>query len=341
MTRVFHAMAGAPVGGAEEFFTRLLPALSRVGEEQAAGIRPHTERERILLDAGIPVETHRFGGFFDWRTGAGLRRQIEAFAPDIVFAWMSRAAKFCPAGDHISVGRLGGYYDLKYYQRCDHLVGNTKDICAYIEQRGWPAMRIHYLPNFVDGAPGTPLDRSAFDTPDDAPLLLAMGRLHENKAFDVLLAALEASPGAFLWIAGEGPLRRSLIELTEHLDLAERVRFLGWRTDPRDLLASCDILICPSRHEPLGNVVLEAWAQRKPVIATEALGPKSLLTPDRTGLLVPIDDAPALGSAIRSLLASKERLVTLAEQGFKAYQEGFTEARVTALYQQFFETVTT
>lgn len=340
MTRVFHAMAGAPVGGAEEFFTRLLPALARVGITQAAAIRPHPAREKILREAGIPVTALRFGGMIDWHTGPRLRRQIDAFGPDIVFAWMSRAAGFCPAGGHVTVGRLGGYYDLKYYRRCDHLIGNTEDICSHIKAEGWPAARVHYLPNFVDETPGTPVDRKTLDTSPDAPLLLAMGRLHRNKAFDVLIEALAEIPNAILWIAGDGPLRRTLAEQAESICVAERVRFLGWRNDARNLLASCDILVCPSRHEPLGNVVLEGWAQRKPVVAAEATGPKALIAPDRTGLLVPVDDATALGKALQSLLASKEHSAALAEQGFNAYQEGFTEARVTALYQQFFETVT-
>ncbi len=61
------------------------------------------------------------------------------------------------------------------------------------------------MPNFVDAEPRPPVDRADYDTPEDAPLLLALGRLHWRKGFDVLLAALETIPGAYLWVAGEGP----------------------------------------------------------------------------------------------------------------------------------------
>ncbi|HAA93502.1 MAG TPA: glycosyl transferase, partial [Rhodospirillaceae bacterium] len=92
--------------------------------------------------------------------------------------------------------------------------------------------------------------------------------------------------------------------------------------------------------EPLGNVVLEGWAQQKPVIAAESAGPKALITPGHTGCLVSVDDATALAEAIQSLLASADQANSLAEAGFNAYQEGFTEARVIALYENFFEAVT-
>ena len=55
-----------------------------------------------------------------------------------------------------SVGRLGGYYDLRYYRGCDHLVGNTRGIVDWLRRSGWPAERTHYLPNFVDEFAATP-----------------------------------------------------------------------------------------------------------------------------------------------------------------------------------------
>ena len=57
---------------------------------------------------------------------------------------------------------------------------------------------------------------------------MAIGRLHENKGFDILLDALSRVPGAYLWLAGEGPLRKELEELAERLAVKPRVRFLGW-----------------------------------------------------------------------------------------------------------------
>src|SRR5258706_13129845 len=129
-----------------------------------------------------------------------------------------------------------------------------------------------------------PVARSAFDTAADAPLLVALGRLHTNKAFDVLIEALAGVHDAHLWIAGTGPEESALKARIASRDLGKRVRFLGWREDTEAVLAAADIFVCPSRHEPLGNVVIEAFAQGLPVIATASQSPKALIEDGLNGL---------------------------------------------------------
>lgn len=339
MTKVLQVMAGAAVGGAEEFFMRLVPALTRAGVEQHVAIRAHDTRETLLKTAGIHTVTAQFGGMFDISTRNIVRREVANFAPDIVMAWMSRAARYCNAGDHVLAARLGGYYDLKYYRHCDHLIGNTEAIRDHLITQGWPEERAWYIPNFVDAARADAIDRSSHDTPDDAPLLLALGRLHENKAFDVLIAALADIPNAYLWIAGDGPLEAALRAAAHTNGVGDRVRFLGWRSDIPALLATTDLLICPSRHEPLGNVVIEGWAHGVPVIAASSDGPRSLIREAESGLLVPIDDADALSRSINRLIEAPEFALKLASSGYQAYQTAYTENIVVQQYQEFFEKV--
>ncbi len=296
MTRVMQVMAGAAHGGAEAFFDRLVPALSRAGVAQCAVIRRNEERAVLLREQGLrPIELP-FGGFFDFTTQRALRRAVKEFAPDVQLAWMSRAASFCRPNNHVVAGRLGGYYDLKYFRYCHHLIGNTAAIREYIVRSGWPQENAWYLPNFVDATAMPAVARGSLDTPDDAPLLLALGRLHANKGFDILLSAMPHIPGAVLWLGGEGPEEAALKRMADQLGVADRVRFLGWRRDVAALMAAADIFVCPSRHEPLGNVVLEAWAQRVPVVATASAGPASLIKDRKNGLLVPVENAACAGA---------------------------------------------
>lgn len=339
MTRVLQAMAGAEFGGAEAFFVRLTQALHRAGIDQHVVIREHARRAATLEAAGLPPAQLPFGGRLDFRTRFGLRREIAAFRPDIVMTWMNRATRFCPSGRFIHVGRLGGYYDLKYYRHCDHLIGNTQDIVDYVVRQGWPAERAHYLPNFVSAERAAPIQRMAHYTPDGSPLMLALGRLHANKAFDVLLKAMAYVPDAYLWIAGEGPLRLELETLAAQIGVKPRVRFLGWRDDVPALLATADAFICPSRHEPLGNVVLEAWAQGLPVVAAASTGPAALIADGDSGLLVPVDDVTALARALRRLLNDGGLADRLAEGGRQAFEANFTEAAVVGCYRDFFEQI--
>lgn len=330
-------MAGARFGGAEAFFVRLVLALSRAGLGQRVVMRADERREKILAGAGLEPVLLPFGGLLDAVTRRGIRRAVAHYRPDIVLCWMSRAAHYAPAGGHVLIGRMGGYYDLKYYRHCDHIIGNTKDIVDDLVQRGWPAERTHYLPNFVTAADATALPRRSFDTPDGVPLLLALGRLHPNKGFDVLLQALARLPGAFLWLAGEGPERRALVALAEQLGVDDRVRFLGWRDDGPKLMAAADVVVCPSRHEPLGNVVLEAWAASRPVVATAAAGPRSLIDDGKSGRLVPVNDWAALAASLGEVMAEPARAQAMAKEGHARYVQDYSERVVVAKYLGFFQ----
>jgi glycosyltransferase involved in cell wall biosynthesis len=337
--RLLQAIAGARHGGAETFFVRLAAALQRDGEAQRVMIRRDPVRAQTLRDAGVEVTELAFGGRLDVVTRLAFRSEIAAWRPAIVLTWMSRATRLCPRGDFVHVARLGGYYDLKHYRRCDHLIANTRAIVDYAIAAGWPRERIDYLPNFVpDAATGAaPPVREA-----DPPLALALGRLHPNKGFGLLLEALAATREVRLWIAGEGPLRAELESLAARLGVAPRVRFLGWRDDVAALLTQADFLVCSSLHEPFGNVVIEAWSAGLPVVATASEGPSGLIVDGESGILVPLPGRPgggpaALAGAIERL--GKDRLLRarLGRSGRRAYEAEFTEAAVVALYRRFFD----
>ncbi|HVC53574.1 MAG TPA: glycosyltransferase [Stellaceae bacterium] len=337
--RLLQAMAGAPHGGAETFFVRLAGALQRAGEDQRVLIRREPERAAQLRVAGVAVAEARFGGRLDVATRGAFRREIAAWRPDVVLTWMNRATAFCPRGDFVHLGRLGGYYDLKYYRNCDHLIANTEAIAGYVVARGWARDRVHYLPNFVPD-PGLRQAVAGARRREGGVLALALGRLHPSKGFDRLLDALALTEDVALWIAGEGPLGPALRQQAEALGVAERVRFLGWQNDVWPLLAEADLLVCPSRHEPLGNVVIEAWAAGVAVVASDSDGPASLIENGRSGLLAPLGGgAPVLAEALSRLAGDAALRARLAAAGRRAYEESFTEAAVVARYRDLFDRV--
>lgn len=339
--RVLQVMAGAPKGGAEAFFTRLVPALARSGIEQRVVLRRDAKREAALAEAGVGTLALRFGGPLDLSTKVALRREIAGFKPNVVLSWMNRASAAVPQRGALRKGfihaaRLGGYYQPKYYRGADFLIGNTRGITRWLDGLGlWPAERIRYVPNFVDATPAAPLPRQQLDTPAAAPVLLCLGRLHRNKAFDVALRALTRLPRAYLWLAGEGPEHQALQKLARELGIGERIRWLGWRDDIGALLAAADLLVCPSRLEPLGNVVIEGWAHGVPVIAAAADGPRELIEDGRTGLLAPTEDAVALASAVTQVLEHDALRSRLVRAGRAAYEGEFSEPAVVRQYGDF------
>lgn len=342
--RVLQAMAGSEYGGAEAFFVRLVSGLAATGLDQLVVTRPNVRREAVLKQAGIEPTLMKFGGRLDWQTPLALRNVLRDYRPNVVLTWMNRATSKMPKRklgdvDYVHVARLGGYYDLKYYRHCDHLIGNTPDIVDYLIKEGWPEDRAHYLPNFVAADERAPASRKELHVPDSAKLVMAMGRLHENKGFDVLIRAMVTMPEVYLCIAGEGPEHEALEAVALAEGVRPRIRFLGWREDTAALLAASDLFVCPSRHEPLGNVVIEAWAQARPIVATASQGPSMLVESGENGILVPVDDDKALGAAIKRVLGDDALSQSLAAAGRKAYEADYTEGEVVRRYLEFFQKV--
>lgn len=335
--RLLHTIAGGRHGGAERFFVDLASALSQRGVEQHAISRPFEDRVRMLGHIGCGVTEARMAGPLDFLSKGRAQRAANDFSPDVSLAWMNRAARLAPTGPWVSVGRLGGYYDLKYYQSCDHLVCNTPDLVRHCVDHGWPQGRVDYIPNFAPTVDVAPVSRESLATPTGCAVLLVLARLEETKAVDVALKALTHLPSAYLWVAGEGSCEPALRTQSEEFGVSGRVRFLGWRDDREALLAAADVCLVPSRHEPFGNVIVNAWEAGTPLVAAASEGPSFLIKHETNGLLVPIDDAEAMADILRYLLENRSVAQTLIDGGRASINDSFSEEAVAAAYISLFE----
>lgn len=330
-------MGSAVNGGAEAYFISLTGAFARAGMKHAAAIRAHPGREAALANLGVPTRVLPFSKPLDFVTPGAIAALAREHDAKIILAWMNRAASLTPVGPWKRIGRLGGYYKLKNYREFDALVGNTMDIVEWIVREGWPIDRAHYIPNFAAAGEGAKLSRAELDTPDEAPLLLGMGRLHSNKAHDVSLRALKQLPDAYLWIAGDGPDEAILKSQAQDLGVADRVRFLGWRDDAPSLYRSADLVLFPSRFEPLGNVIIQSWAHGVPVIAAKSAGPEALIRDGEDGFLIEIDDSEALAAKTKTLLADKELSARFVANGARRVETEFSEAAVVGQWRALFD----
>lgn len=338
--RLLQVIVGEPEGGAERFFVKLALALAKRGLSQKLVIQRDPNRAAELREGGCDVVEMDFGsGIKGLAARYRLRRIAGEFKPDAALAWMNRAARRMPRGPFATAGRLGGYYPTRFYRKCDWLVCNTPDLVRFVVEDGWPADRTTMISNFGEISPAAALSRAQFDTPEDAPLLLAMGRLHPDKGFDVLLKALAGVPGAYLWLAGAGHLDGELRALASELGVEERVRFLGWRDDQAALLGACDICVVPSRHEPLSNVVVEAWSLGVPVVAAASEGPSWLIRDGETGLICPVDNAPALSTALSRAIGDTALRRHIAEGGHARWRAEFSEDAICRQYLEFFQRI--
>ena len=111
--KMMQLMAGARHGGAEAFFSRLVPALHADGIAQTAIIRKDSNRVEALQKTGIETYQLAYGGMLDLCTPWRIKKLVSLTKPDIVMSWMNRASRMMPVGQWQRVGRLGGYYSLK------------------------------------------------------------------------------------------------------------------------------------------------------------------------------------------------------------------------------------
>jgi len=156
----------------------------------------------------------------------------------------------------------------------------------------------------------------------DAPTVGVFSRLAAWKGQHVLLDALPALPGVHALLVGDAlfgaddAYAARLHRQADTLGVADRVHFLGFRTDVPQLMKAVDVVAHTSvAAEPFGRVIVEGMLANRPVVATRAGGALEIITDGADGLLVPPDDAPALVEALRLLLDDPIRADRLAEQG--------------------------
>lgn len=192
----------------------------------------------------------------------------------------------------------------------DHLVP------FLVEDQGFRRERIEVMRNPVDlerFRPPTESERqearAKAGVEPTARVVIAVGRLDHLKGIDVLLEAwrpLSDHDSAVLLLVGDGPERSTLERWAESRSL-RNVRFLGQRSDVRDLLWTADLMVMPSRQEAMPMAALEAMGCGVPVVGSRAGGIPEIVRDGENGVLVPVEDAAALSTAIEGLLSDEAR----------------------------------
>ena len=346
LPRSLHVIGGKALGGAEGFFIRLVNALHRNGAPVAVVTVAGGEID-AAVDRGITRFHAPMWGAWDRYSRWLINRAAAAFGAHVVQTYMSRATRIVrvpTSAPAAHLARLGGYYKLAGYRHADAWVGNTEGIRRYLAEGGLPHERCHVIGNFVDvpqrhGAAELKRLRAQLHVPEDARVILGLGRLHPNKGWSDLLQAFAALPptlaGHPLWLimVGDGPLAAELHAQAKALGIDARTTWAGWQKAPSPFYQMADVFVCASRHEPLGNVILEAWANETLVLSTRAQGPLELVEDGVNGLLCEVGQPAALAAGIRTAvgLSGKAR-AKLIGHGLEAVQTRYSEAAILAAY---------
>lgn len=336
--KVLHIRFGKQ-GGAERFFVSLANAFGERGVEQHFIIRPSHTWEGLIEKLG-PIWFNNYRYFslssflLEWR----VKRLIKTWQPDAVMAWMPRASRLIPNMDGpVKLTRLGDYpVHLRNFKNPDVLVGNQPGIATHSQDLGWDKP-IRTISNFARQVTPVPVSRGALDTPEDAFVISSAGRFVNRKGMDFLIRAAARVPNAYLWLIGEGKERDALEALAQSEGIADRTRFIGWVDEPVHYIAASDVFGMTSRHEPLGNVVLEAWQAKVPVVATRSEGPSWYIVDGRNGVLTDIDDLDPYVAGLQKIKDGPAFGAKMVEGGSAQLDTLFSERGIVDQYLDLFE----
>lgn len=163
---------------------------------------------------------------------------------------------------------------------------------------------------------------------------LAVGRIDRNKSYKLILEAMARLDRLKVFLAGAGPEEESLRRLARESGLADRFVMLGRRRDVSQLMSAADLFIHPSLVEGLPNVILEASAVSRPVVAAASDGTREAVAHGQSGLLVPPGDVGALTEAIRQLAGNDDLRERLGRGGRALMEAEFGMDAVVQKYRR-------
>ncbi|MET9225476.1 glycosyltransferase [Lentzea sp. NPDC003310] len=307
--RVLHVISEMGAGGAEALVAGMALAGGDVGWESAVASGPGFRLESLRA-AEIPV----FAVPLARRSPLGVLRAVRAarvavrrFRPDVVVAHnvsASLVARLAARRPVVTVFHGVAEADVPGAVR---VLRRVSSVVVSVASAARDRLRDAGLDSVVipnAAFPSTPaVDRATvrarLGTPLDVPVALCPARLEPQKRHDVLLDAWAQIPGdCELWLAGDGSLRADLEARADG-----RVRFLGTRTDVRDLFEAADVTVLTSDWEGMPIALLESLAAGRPIVASDVDGVREVLS-GGGGVLVPRRNPGQTARALRGLLFS-------------------------------------
>jgi glycosyltransferase involved in cell wall biosynthesis len=362
---IFYYTDSRELGGAELSLLMLIEGLDREAWEPTLlldddpGAAPLAERAQELGIAILrlpPMPLGLSGGV----RAAKLARWLRTQRPAIFHATLSwpLAAKWALAAalaarvPAVATVQLIPEFELErssFWQLralaagVDRYVAVSRDVADELVRRfRYPAAKVEVVYNavrldrFEDPSPAGLRERLGLGR--ELPVVLTCARLDEQKGHDVLLRAAAQLPEVAFAFAGEGPERGRLEELAAELGVADRILFLGYRTDIPQLLAACDVFALPSLYEGSSLAVLEAMAARRAVVSSAIGGTDELIEDGESGVLVAPGEVDPLAAALRGLLTDGERRERLGRRARERVEADFTPAamrdRIVAIYEE-------
>lgn len=356
------------LGGAERCLTELALRVDRrrfTPVVYCLGPRPSREDASCLpaLEAAN-VEVHCLGGQRIWQfcaVASRLRRLLAVQNPQIVQTFLFHAnilgriaARRADVRAVVSAVRVAErksrwhlWLDRTTEGWVDRYVCVSRSVADFSASQGrLPPRKLVVIPNGIDlekYPASRPADLSTLGIRPGRRIVTFVGRLEPQKGVQWLVetapAWLDRLPDCDLVLVGTGPLRSQIEAACQAEGLAGRVHFAGWRADVPEILAASHLLVLPSAWEGMPNVVLEAMASRRPVVASDVEGVRELLGPAASRQTVRYGDSQAFADKVVSLLHDPAETTAVGEENRRRAEENFDIMRMVSAYEHLWESL--
>ncbi len=324
--------------------SRVIRQLEEMGSNVITLDREHKSRSTVMID---------------------LFSKISALRPDIIqaFGYASRAS--FPVGKVLRIpcilgyrtyphwnSRITLYRDRFFYRMAKATICNSRSAaCELVEKGVVHPSRCHVVYNGISTTAFDNMSRTLNDYPANASLkkdmsvIVSVCGLRPVKHLDLLLVAFQkllgVKPNAQLWLVGDGLERNKLEALTRELNIQDSVVFWGNRTDIPAILQHADIGVLSSGREGIANAIIEYMCAGLPVVATDLPGNRELVSPNKTGLLFPLNDHDALARNLMYLISRPQLRYSMGVNGREFVEKMFQMDRMVHETTNIYENIIT
>lgn len=362
--KIVHIIQSLESGGCENMLLRTLPLITDF-KHQIITLKEAGELAKKFEHFGITVTHAECRGFTDFSGILRLRNIIVESQPDAILTYLFHAdvmgrlvlggttqapiIPFIRTTYNHPRYRIARLFEWLTKPLVKQYLANSEAVKDFYTQRiGVMPKRITVIPNGIDVdsfdriEPDQKLRENLNIAPPDF-VIISVANLHTNKGHRYLLEAFESIsqefPHAWLLIVGDGEERENLESQAGSYRSKSRILFLSRRNDVSELLKISNLFVLPTLFEGQSNAILEAFAAGVPVITTDIPENRTLITHEKSGLLVPVQNAASLGNALREALTDIPKIRSFAEEARATVRRNYALNTIVERWNKFLRTL--
>ena len=336
-------------GGGEKWMVNAAKGLTDRGHHVTLGSKRNSRILQYAESKGVHTDVFEIRGDFSPLATLKIARWLKKHHTNILICNLNKDVRVAGLAARIAktpvvLARHGMLLCSKKFKHkltltnlTDGIITNSRTIKDAYGEYGWfPKEFVKVIYNGLDIP--SHIDRYDFSTPyPGKKIIYSAGRLSEQKGFTYLIEAaaiLKKSRNDLVFaVSGEGKLQEELTTQIKAAGLEDSFILLGFTENIFPYLKGCDLFVLASLFEGMPNVVMEAMAMKKPVVATDVNGARELMEEGahkKTGIIIPPQDPEAIATAIRTIIDSPDTMEQYGKAGHERVEKEFTIAAMTS-----------